>query len=274
MDKIQPAPRSALIGGAADALLGAQRFGNRVQIPEGVPLIGGYGLGDLLGAMPAEVDNWSYGDLPMTTDPGVTGSRVPRMKTGRSDGVADVLSALPVGGLIGKGGGQALRSAVPSTTGRALRHSQDGALNPSAIAALEQLIDRFMDGSRRSETIRNAIDLTPQQQADLRSVLTERWGKPYDVPASLPLKPLHGFESRVEKQGFTPEELRNWYVSAAADEARVSTAHRSGQPALTNRYFDATRGTEYDVNLPIVSDALGNIYGNGVIPKGVFGPKK
>ena len=274
MDQIRPTPRSGLLGSVADGLLGVRGFANQAQVPEGIPLVGGVRAGDfLMGQLPEAIDNLSYGDSPFVLPPAGVGSRLPVIKTGRKDEVADLaLAGLPLTGLLGKGGARALASGVPSGAGPVLRAEQVGAITPAARLSLEQLIERFNGGSRRSETIRDAINLTPEQRSELSAVLAQRWGRPFDVPASIPLKPLHGFESRVEKQGFSPQELRDWYVSAAADDARVTTAHRSGQPALTNRYFDEARGRSYDVNLPIVSDALGNVYGDGVIPKGIFGP--
>lgn len=175
MDKIQPTPRSALIGGAADALLGAQRFGNHARIPEGAPLIGGQGLGDLLlGAVPEEVDNWSYGDLPMTIDPGVTGSRVPRMKTGRSGGVADALMALLPSGKVAKAGQHSTMNASDALVRAITGNPQATAMRvideaPPILGAVRKgrAPDRMLEAQRNAALPRaqGGLGLSPDNTA-------------------------------------------------------------------------------------------------------------
>ena len=99
--EMRPTPRNALLGAIADALQAGKGFANKAQIPAGVPLLGGQGLGDvLLGQAPQELSEWSYGNAPMRINPnaGRTASYVPEMKPGRGQGVADALMLAQVPG--------------------------------------------------------------------------------------------------------------------------------------------------------------------------------
>lgn len=94
-------PRSPRMGMLADALMAARNFANRLQVPQGVPLIGGEGLGSLvLGRAPEELVEMSYGNMPMRVNPyaGRTASFVPEMKPNRGAQVADLLSLAGVPG--------------------------------------------------------------------------------------------------------------------------------------------------------------------------------
>jgi hypothetical protein len=97
-------PKAMLL---AKALRAMKEFGNKAQIPEGVPLVGGQGAGDLvLGKAPEEVENWGYGNYPFQIP---EMSNIPNMKTGRAEGVFDAMSMAPVG--VG-GAGQAAITAA------------------------------------------------------------------------------------------------------------------------------------------------------------------
>lgn len=94
-------PRSPRLGFLADAMMALKEFGNRVQVPAGVPLLGGEGVGSLLlGKAPEELVEMSYGNMPMRINPyaGQTASFVPEMKPGRGAQVADLLSLAPTPG--------------------------------------------------------------------------------------------------------------------------------------------------------------------------------
>jgi hypothetical protein len=82
-------------------MLAVRDFINKAQIPQGVPLIGGEGLGSLiLGRAPEELIEMSYGNMPVRVNPmaGRTASFVPEVKPGRSAQVADLLSLAGVPG--------------------------------------------------------------------------------------------------------------------------------------------------------------------------------
>lgn len=103
-------PRSPRLGFLADAMMALKEFGNRVQVPAGVPLLGGEGVGSLLlGKAPEELVEMSYGNMPMRINPyaGQTASFVPEMKVGRGAQVADLLSLAGV-----PGGGRTAAAAM------------------------------------------------------------------------------------------------------------------------------------------------------------------
>lgn len=110
-------PRNKLAGLLADALTGMRDFADRARVPDAVPLLGGQGVGSMfLGKAPEEVNELSYGNLPIQINPyaGRTASYVPEMKRGRGQQVADALSLLPLpgaktvaGGLLGMPGADA-----------------------------------------------------------------------------------------------------------------------------------------------------------------------
>lgn len=103
-------PRSPRMGMLADALMAVRDFANRMQIPQGVPLLGGEGVGSLLlGKAPEELVEMSYGNMPLRINPyaGQTASFVPEMKPGRGAQVADLLSLVGV-----PGGGRTAAAAI------------------------------------------------------------------------------------------------------------------------------------------------------------------
>jgi len=103
-------PRSPRMGMLADALMAVRDFANRMQIPQGVPLLGGEGVGSLLlGKAPEELVEMSYGNMPLRINPyaGRTASFVPEMKPGRGAQVADLLSLVGV-----PGGGRTAAAAI------------------------------------------------------------------------------------------------------------------------------------------------------------------
>jgi hypothetical protein len=107
--ELKPTPRSRGWGALSDVLRAGRDVANKADLP----LVGP--LGDFaLGKAPEEVNEWSYGNLPVQINPmaGRTASYVPEIKRGRKEGVADVLGALQG---IPKGN----RAAVAALTGAA-----------------------------------------------------------------------------------------------------------------------------------------------------------
>lgn len=110
-------PRNKLAGLLADALTGVRDFADQVKVPEAVPLLGGQGVGSMfLGQAPEEVNELSYGNLPIQINPyaGRTASYAPEMKRGRGAQVFDAISLLSLpgaktvaGGLLGMPGADA-----------------------------------------------------------------------------------------------------------------------------------------------------------------------
>lgn len=108
--EMKPTPRSPRMGMFADAMMAVRDFANRLQIPQGVPLIGGEGVGSLLmGRAPEELVEMSYGNMPVRVNPyaGRTAGFMPEMKPGRGAQVADLLSLAGV-----PGGGRTAAAAM------------------------------------------------------------------------------------------------------------------------------------------------------------------
>ena len=129
---IRAIPRNPVFGAMSDAAEGLRDFGNKAQIPEAVPLVGGQGAGDLfIGQAPEEYDRWAHGFHPFKDRnvPGYAGLRgIPEIQEQRAGPLTDALflgvDATGVGmgvRALGKAGGrQAVRSFnnVIDDTGR------------------------------------------------------------------------------------------------------------------------------------------------------------
>lgn len=121
--EIKPIPRNAVVGSVADFVRNVRDMANQYEIKDFVPLLGGLGVGDLLlGKSPEEIENWAYGNSPITMPPSGTGGYVPVVKTGRKEGLADTLFlGSDVTGL-GKGAGVAGK-ALAKETGKQLNRA-------------------------------------------------------------------------------------------------------------------------------------------------------
>lgn len=115
MPEMKASPRSSVLGMIADALTKARETGNRANLP----ILGG--LGDLLiGKVPDEINEWSYGNAPLRVTGGGTGSLIPQLKQGRAESLADTV-------LNGPGMGQAVRAAPKILTGALNRMAENSA---------------------------------------------------------------------------------------------------------------------------------------------------
>lgn len=117
-------------------------------------------------------------------------------------------------------------------------------------------------------TISGAVVLTDAQRQGLSGVLSEFWGRTYDCPAVLDIKPQHGYRSRVEKDGYAVEDFVLWLVAGCSDVAEVS-ADPSGRPRLVVRNMADDKGRDYTLIVIVSSDAHGHVHINDVIPKGL-----
>jgi hypothetical protein len=115
---IGPTPRNPVMGGVADFVRGVRDLANQYEIKQFVPLLGGMGVGDLLmGKSPEELEEWAYGNSPITMPPSGTGGYVPIIKTGRKEQLADTLflgmDAAGLGKSAGVGGRVAVKKLGP-----------------------------------------------------------------------------------------------------------------------------------------------------------------
>lgn len=150
---------------------------------------------------------------------------------------------------------------------------QAGALNDSGKNALSVLLRQYEESGAKPASISNAIDLTEPQRKALAEALAAQWGREFPVPSSIGLKPKHGYESRVLKDGYSADDYRRWLISAAEDGATLGVDYM-GRPGLLNEFVDPVRNNSYQVKMPIRSDSAGQVYADDVIPMGLKPPKK
>jgi hypothetical protein len=114
------------MGGVADFVRGVRNLANQYEIKDFVPLLGGMGVGDLLlGKSPEELEEWAYGNSPITMPPSGTGGYVPVVKTGRKEQLMDtMLLGVDAAGL-GKGAAMTGKAAVKNLGPKAAEMAGD-----------------------------------------------------------------------------------------------------------------------------------------------------
>jgi hypothetical protein len=143
------------------------------------------------------------------------------------------------------------------------------ALTSGAVEALKIYIAQAgAAGAPHKLTIRQAVILTEAQRAEISALLAGVWKREMVCPLMLDLKPQHGYQSRVLKDGFTAEQYAEWLTIGCADVAEVST-DANGRPNLIVRAVVDHHSISYDVLVPIRSDAFGNVHVDDVIPRGL-----
>lgn len=143
------------------------------------------------------------------------------------------------------------------------------ALAPGAVEALKIYIAQAAAaGKPHKLTIRQAIILTEEQRSEISILLAGVWKREMPCPLMLDLKPQHGFQSRVLKDGFTGEQYAEWLAIGCADVAEVST-DANGRPNLIVRAVVDHHAISYDVLVPVRSDSFGRVHIDDVIPRGL-----
>ena len=90
--EVSAIPQNSIFGALSRGLESARDIGNKVTIPNFVPLVGGQGVGDyFLGESPEEIKNLSYGNYPFDMPYQGTGGLLPRVKPNRQTSLADTL---------------------------------------------------------------------------------------------------------------------------------------------------------------------------------------
>lgn len=111
MGEIRATPQNKALAQLAQLLRSGRELGDKVEIP----LLGGLGS-MFLGKYPEEIEEWSYGNAPMQMTP--MGDRLPKMKAGRGQQVADTLFAVA-----DLGAARSLASALAKPMTKALENS-------------------------------------------------------------------------------------------------------------------------------------------------------
>jgi len=146
------------------------------------------------------------------------------------------------------------------------------ALNPVAYRALLNYIaevPKQPTGRPHTVTVKDAVVLTTVQQKTLETVLTAYWGKPYPCPLLLDIKPRHGYESRVLKDGYPPMKYLEWLTAGCSDVA-IASADTKGRPRLLIPVTDEMG--QYRILVPLRSDTFG-VHVDDVIPLGLKAKK-
>ncbi|QDE38844.1 hypothetical protein FIV34_06320 [Luteibacter pinisoli] len=143
------------------------------------------------------------------------------------------------------------------------------ALTCTAIRALARYCREAVgDCGPPKATVREAVELTSRQRLDLAAHVSAFWGRPMDCPCSLDLKPRHGYQSRIEKDGYSHEQCIAWLAAGCADHADIS-ADQIGRPHLRAAWRGECGEKLYDIIVPIRTTADGKVYVDDVIPKGL-----
>ena len=145
------------------------------------------------------------------------------------------------------------------------------AFRSEARSALCKYIETAIElGGADKQTIRDAVALTDMQRNAIAAALSAWWNRIYRCPTLVDMKPQHAFNSRIGKDRFSAEDLIDWLVLGCSDTAVVEGDER-GRPRLAVNDVEDERNRNYDVIVPIRSDANGYVYIDDVIPRGLPG---
>lgn len=141
------------------------------------------------------------------------------------------------------------------------------------IVAAHKALNAYLEQSQKegkplNVTVFGAVCLTLEQQTAVSAALTAYWCRDYRCPKILDIKPRHGYESRVLKDGFSGEQYVEWLVAGCSDVAVVS-CDGQGRPRLVVRCVQDQHPAVYDIVVPINSDAHGKVHISGMIPSGL-----
>lgn len=160
MAELKASPRNSALGAISDALRKARDFGDRARIP----LID-LGLGELLlGKTPEEINEWAYGNAPLQVVGRGTGSRVPQLKRGRAEQLADTIFAAPMARPLVR-----VARAVP----RALEHGArefahaSAAANPAVVKGRGGNWNPQLDPRTALRSEMRAENMSPEDAAKL-----------------------------------------------------------------------------------------------------------
>jgi hypothetical protein len=133
-----------------------------------------------------------------------------------------------------------------------------------------------VSGKLEKLTIAGAVKLTPQQQVEIQNCLVSMWKRPdYVCPPTLPLKPDHGFNSRVFKDGFSGQQYSEWLIAGCSDAAVVRADPDGMRIHLSFGPIGDYPNITYTLVVPIHSDSHGRVHIDDVIPRGLpAGAKK
>ena len=177
--EIKPIPRNAVVGGVANFVRNVRDMANQYEIKDWVPLLGSLGVGDLLlGKSPEEIENWAYGNSPITMPPSGTGGYVPIVKTGRKEGLADVamlgIDVAPIGkglGTAAKVGLRAGKEVLPEA-GRLVSKSMEKLGTPLQMNIVEPGPSAAQGPIQLTRQEKSAVIAAGKRNQELRKTAT------------------------------------------------------------------------------------------------------
>ena len=142
-------------------------------------------------------------------------------------------------------------------------------ITPQGARALGIYLDQAGRDGPTKRKLYAAVVLTDAQVEAVEHALKQYWRRPdFNCPRKLPLKPLHGYESRVLRDRFAVAQYREWLEIGCSDAAVVA-CDRSGRPFLLIAGMTDFPGYAYDLIVPIRSDSKASVSIDDVIPKGL-----
>ena len=150
------------------------------------------------------------------------------------------------------------------------------AIRSREISSLKKAAKKWEKGDKKNPKITGFLKLTFQQRNELKKHLDYLWngGWSHQVPELIPGKLRHGYESRVQKDGFTIDQFIEWIRIAGSDTAQATIKLTLPKMVgLRANYTNKITGKNYPVTLTIKTDVFGSIHVDSVIPEGVWSPK-
>jgi hypothetical protein len=134
---------------------------------------------------------------------------------------------------------------------------------------LNYIRDSAVAGQALKGTAKKAVALTEEQHTRLTGFLRMRWSDQYECPKVLDIKPQHGYQSRVVRDGFLAEDYVEWLVAGCSDVAEVRAEPDGSRPYLIVPDVKDRWAKTFNLVIPITSDAHGYVHVFDVIPKGL-----
>jgi hypothetical protein len=198
---IGPTPRNPYMGGVADFVRGVRDLANQYEIKQFVPLLGGMGVGDLLmGKSPEELEEWAYGNSPITMPPSGTGGYVPIVKTGRKEQLADTLFLGMDATGLGKSAGVAGRVAVKKLGPKAAEMIIEGAERLGTPVRGLGIVEPGPKILEQTNDLSPGLNVTPGNKIGVEQDLRVKISAPdFEMPDK-PLLVLSTDEKNVNRQ--------------------------------------------------------------------------
>ena len=210
-------PQQPNLARLAELLQDAKSSGNQYSVPNWVPLLGGSGAGDmLLGNAPEEIENWSYGDMPMRVP---EMSNVPQFKKGRAQSLADTAM------LLAGPAESTARNAMAGNVGMIIKPKGGNWLDAYATPEKSATqFGRYDDSAEMRDWLKQKLGKYIQNEMatpeDPIRRIAEEWPAKRDVLISQQqskIPNLQELAAKYEDMGLPPEVISNRIANANRD---------------------------------------------------------